>query len=154
MGQGGLCAIIAIHFKTRLRVLRAVCGCRMAPSARTRAHPRGAFISEGDWTPTETSFFLTPTCRGGSLICFRDKKRCRKLPSSDINIQDCPGDLAATPAVRARLHAARVCDPPGAAQEVTISFWLFHLPDTCLPISARSALAPVISCMATALFRG
>jgi len=35
---------------------------------RITAHPRGAFISVGDWTPTETNLLLLTTWRGGSLL--------------------------------------------------------------------------------------
>ena len=35
---------------------------------RITAHPRGAFISVGDWTPTETNLLLLATWRGGSLL--------------------------------------------------------------------------------------
>ena len=34
---------------------------------RITAHPRGAFISVGDWTPTEKDLLLLTTCRSGSL---------------------------------------------------------------------------------------
>ena len=34
---------------------------------RITAHPRGAFISVGDWTPTEKYLLLLTTCRSGSL---------------------------------------------------------------------------------------
>ena len=35
---------------------------------RITAHPRGAFISVGDWTPTETNLLLLTTWRCGSLL--------------------------------------------------------------------------------------
>ena len=41
---------------------------------RITAHPRGAFISVGDLTPTETNLLLLTTWRGGSLLDW-DKTR-------------------------------------------------------------------------------
>ena len=35
---------------------------------RITAHPRGAFISVGDCTPTEKDLLLLTTCRSGSLL--------------------------------------------------------------------------------------
>ena len=35
---------------------------------RITAHPRGAFISVEDFTPTEKDLFLLTTCRSGSLL--------------------------------------------------------------------------------------
>ena len=44
---------------------------------RITAHPRGAFISVGDWTPTETNLLLLTTWRGGSLLDWDKINRIR-----------------------------------------------------------------------------
>ena len=45
---------------------------------RITAHPRGAFISVGDWTPTETNLLLLTTWRSGSLLDW-DKIKSRQI---------------------------------------------------------------------------
>ena len=49
---------------------------------RITAHPRGAFISVGDWTPTEKYLLLLTTCRSGSLNSDWDEG---KLTSDDAS---------------------------------------------------------------------
>ena len=44
---------------------------------RITAHPRGAFISVGDWTPTETNLLLLTIWRGGSLLDWDKINRIR-----------------------------------------------------------------------------
>ena len=45
---------------------------------RITVHPRGAFISVGDWTPTETNLLLLTTWRSGSLLDW-DKIKSRQI---------------------------------------------------------------------------
>ena len=44
---------------------------------RITAHPRGAFISVGDCTPTEKDLLLLTTCRSGSLLDWDKQEKHR-----------------------------------------------------------------------------
>ena len=74
----------------RLGVLDA--GCTSALLTNTFVHPCNppeAFISVGDWTPTETEFFKLTTCRSGSLLR-QDKIKKYFTHIQDVNeVLDC-----------------------------------------------------------------
>ena len=65
-----LCFVISNTFKSNAR--ETWCVILVSESwhilLRITAHPRGAFISVGDCTPTEKDLLLLTTCRSGSLL--------------------------------------------------------------------------------------
>ena len=53
---------------------------------RITAHPRGAFISVGDWTPTEKYLLLLTTCRSGSLNSDWDEWKRFEISVCQLNL--------------------------------------------------------------------